>query len=864
MGFMNGSYFDIAIPTKTNISNKLKYLFELKGDNERLLVFCLNEINSVDKNNTYYPVLLKNIGFSYSELGDYFNAEKYYIDAINIAKNMGMQDTEYAGYLWTIGSFYSIIGDYEKAAEYFINVKNIYETNKTLDSNVGVFTSIASVYYRQKKIKEIQEIYNEAEPYLLKRYANDKYWRRGNLDNYSYSLLNLGHMSFYINDNKKAEDYYLELKEIQEKRAGKEHPNYASILSNLGNLYKNAGEYAKAEKNYSETIIIREKTVGKEHPYYTNTMNSLSLLYQNNNDFEKAKEIEQAVCSQTIEHINNNFSFLSEHQRNSYWATVEDIFVNSYSLSYHQPDISVNELNFNNTLFTKGILLRTNNQIRDAIYDSGDELLIQQFEQLGSLRKQINALNNADSLDVKGLQILSTRADSLDKTFTQASAKFRDLRTDMAMSWQDVQKQLNSNEAAIEFVHFRLYDKKWTDTTMYAALVLRAGMKTPAWIPLCEQKELQSALFTESKDSQIQTERLYSDRGKELYQLIWEKLEKELPKTKTIYYSPSGLFHKVAFNALPTGNGNVLLSDKYDLQLVSSTREIGRIKKDVTAIAIQDSTAVYGGLAYDNKLPVEVAAVTPTSQESTSEYSDRTKKYRRRDLPDADLRGSFSKWEYLKGTKAETEQIVKIMDNKRVPYQYYFETKGNEESFKNLSGRKADVIHLSTHGFFLPDIENEAVEEIVMQLGGSRTKPYENPLLRSGLIMSGANIQWLAKEKIVEDGVEDGILTADEISRLNLTKTKLVVLSACETGLGDVKNSEGVFGLQRAFKLAGVESLIMSLWKVPDQATSELMSAFYDEWLSGKTRHASFKSAQKKVRDKYHSPYYWAAFVMMD
>jgi len=112
--------------------------------------------------------------------------------------------------------------------------------------------------------------------------------------------------------------------------------------------------------------------------------------------------------------------------------------------------------------------------------------------------------------------------------------------------------------------------------------------------------------------------------------------------------------------------------------------------------------------------------------------------------------------------------------------------------------------------------------------------------------------------------MEDGILTADEIAKLNLTKTKLVVLSVCETGLGDVKNSEGVFGLQRAFKLAGVESLIMSLWGVPDEATSELMTTFYQQWLSGQTKQNAFKMAQQKVREKYKSPYYWAAFMMMD
>ena len=873
-------HFEWKMSTETSIFDKLNDLFLLKGDNERLLTLFLNKINDVEENSDDYLRFLNNIGVTYSNLGDYFNAEKYYIELIrNLEKRKVTQNTNFAFGLMNLGQLYSNIGDYEKAEEYLINTKNILIANNTLSYRPAIFTSIASVYKNQKKIKEEIELYNEAESYLSIINDYNKERRRNNPDNYASSLTSLGQLYYIMNEFKKSEDYYFEAKDIYEKLKGKEHHDYVARLSSLGNIYSNTGDYAKAEEHFLESITIQEKTIGKEHPYYTSSMNSLSFLYQKNSEFKKATKLVPAICYQTVEHINKNFSFLSEHQRNSYWATVEDIFENSYSLSFHSPEVATNELNFNNTLFTKGLLLRTNNQIRDAIYDSGDETLVQQFEQLGSLRKQINVLQSADSLDINNIKNLTNRADSLDKALTLSSTKFRELKADMAMSWQDVQKQLKSNEAAIEFVHFRLYDKKWTDTTMYAAMVLRPGMESPVWILLCEQKELQSALNMENDDTRLQTEMLYTGRGKELYQLIWGKLEKELPDVKTIYYSPSGLFHKIAINALPTDNENILLSDKYDTYLVSSTREIGRIKKDIITIAIQDTTTVFGGLLYDPRQvatlvdakakqtaaakPAQAAAANPVKQ-STSEYIG-AKKYRNKSvLPNVDLRSAFSKWDYLPGSLAETEKIVKLLDNKQIPYQYYFENNGNEESFKNLSGTKSDIIHLSTHGFFLPDIKREDVEDVIRNLGGNREKLYENALLRSGLIMSGANEHWLAKERIVEDDIEDGILTADEISRLNLTKTKLVVLSACETGLGDVKNSEGVFGLQRAFKLAGVQSLIMSLWKVPDEPTAELMSTFYDEWLKGKSRHESFKSAQKKVREKYQSPYYWAAFVMMD
>jgi len=562
---------------------------------------------------------------------------------------------------------------------------------------------------------------------------------------------NQGNKCFDLGDYLQAEKYYLEEKNISEKGLRKEHTSYAISLINLGYIYYLLDDYAEAEKYIMETKNIVEKTFGKENPDYSAIISNLIVLYLTMKEYEKAAIYNKENCELITKFTNNNFSFLSERQRKQYWKSQEFNFTGSYSLSYYYPVPEVNGLNYSNTLFTKGLLLRTTNGIRDAIYSSGNKELISQFEQLGNLRQEINALQQK---------------------------------------------------------------------------------------PDAKKEDMQA-------------------------------LEKELPDVKTIYYSPSGLLHKIAFNALPTGKENALLSDKYNLYLVSSTREVAQLKKEAATAAVQDSTVVYGGLLYDARQQEMQAAAKPyQQQDKTSAVS--AKSYmggmQKRDveLPDSTLRGGFSEWKYLAGTKKETEEIVSELKQKRIPTEYYTGNAGNEESFKHLSGTKTGVIHLSTHGFFLPDIENKAVEDIVQRLGGAKEKPFENPLLRSGLIMSGANNQWLAKEYIMQDGVEDGILTADEISRLNLINTKLVVLSACETGLGDVKNSEGVFGLQRAFKLAGVESLIMSLWKVPDEATAELMTNFYQQWLSGQTKQNAFKTAQQKVREKYKSPYYWAAFVMMD
>ena len=583
--------------------------------------------------------------------------------------------------------------------------------------------------------------------------------------------------------------------------------------------------------------------------------------------YKKAIIYDKEMCGLVTNFVDKNFAFLSERQRNQYWKTIENTYIASYSLSNYYLVPEVNSLNYNNALFTKGLLLRTTNGIRDAIYSSGNKELISQYEQLGNLRQEIRTLQQKTDYKKDYVQTLENSADSLDKALTQASTAFRDLKADMAMTWQDVQKQLKPDEAAIEFVDFRLYNKNWTDSTMYAALVLRPGMSSPEWIPLCEQKQLDAILQATIQNTQLQTENLYDTKGEKLFNTIWKPLEQALQGVKTVYYSPSGLLYKIAFSALPTDEDNILLSDKYNLNLVSSTREVVQLKKETNVPITQDTTVIYGGLTYDVQQSAMLAAAKPYIQQGTStdDSSDRnSKRASELELPSMALRDGLKEWPYLAGTKSETEQIVKSLSAKHISYQYYTGDKGNEESFKHLSGTKTGVIHLSTHGFFLSDIEDKVQKDFMQRLGGNKEKPFENPLLRSGLIMSGANNQWLAKDYIMQDGIEDGILTADEIAQLNLTKTKLVVLSACETGLGDVKNSEGVFGLQRAFKLAGVESLIMSLWKVPDEATADLMTTFYQQWLSGQSKQNAFKTAQQKVREKYQSPFYWAAFVMMD
>ena len=223
----------------------------------------------------------------------------------------------------------------------------------------------------------------------------------------------------------------------------------------------------------------------------------------------------------------------------------------------------------------------------------------------------------------------------------------------------------------------------------------------------------------------------------------------------------------------------------------------------------------------------------------------------------------ISKWNYLKGTLEEVNIIKSIFEKENIKVDIYEGYDATEESFKSLSGVNSPaLLHISTHGFFFPEVEKKNIKPELFNMAGQyKFKMSENPLMRSGLILAGANWVWSGGQEI--EGVENGILTAYEVSNMNLQNTELVVLSACETGLGEIKGNEGVYGLQRAFKVAGAKTIIMSLWKVPDKETVELMELFYTNWLNGMTKHDAFTNAQKEMRKKY-PPYIWSAFVMME
>lgn len=474
---------------------------------------------------------------------------------------------------------------------------------------------------------------------------------------------------------------------------------------------------------------------------------------------------------------------------------------------------------YNYSLLKKGILLTSQTEFRAAITNSTDSLIKSQWKILQ------NSGSNYFLHDEIAKRNLINYASHRSSYFNRLS-----------YTWEDVRYALHDNEAAIEFIicyNFHDFTDKQCNP-IYLALIIRKDCNEPITVALTPY--LNFAYFNPSD--------LLANDNKLLYNLLWQPLESYLQGITRVYFSPVENLNSIPIEYASMGTRRVC--DKWELYRVSSTREIiGQFNIDK-----RNSAVLYGGLQYNLKRE-ELIAISRNgayhSFNATRAICNNNLRY---------------KVQYLPGSLSEVTDIAELFAFS--PY-LVTDTIGTEESFKSLDDSSYDIIHLATHGFYWSesDISKHNNISFLHDDHFQSLSKDDNAMLRSGLVFSGANVFLEGGE--LPDDIEDGILTASELSHLNLNKTNLVVMSACDSGLGEL-SSEGVFGLQRGFKLAGVRSLLMSLWKVDDQATSILMKEFYKQYLSGKSKRQSLYLAQYVLRDSeaFSDPYYWASFILLD
>ena len=775
-------------------------------------------------------VWLKGLGTCKLNTGHTGDSERLYFEALNMLNTPEYTNHKLTRQLYdALAVLYVQTHNYTKANEYNDRAKIAYEKNMDFgDDYVGCLANGAMV-----KLSLGRNTYAKMLIDVAMRQAQTNYKERGEMDENAF-------ISFRVQP-------------------------YITMLNNASQIYQNLGYYTDAVKAIKKSIDIAEQYgLNEPVPY-----NNLGCLYLKRSKFAKAlewflksydlcrvpSEIDEigmntaiglylsndsnaaTFCSGVSENMRKNiqdmFAFMSGEERAIYWKHFVNYLPMLNIIIYESGNTDAFGAIYDNILEAKGLLLRSTNAIRDAVLNSGNEIDIADYIRIGQLKQQL--LNEKD--DETRLAI-KTEIEAIDKRLTQHVNAYSDFISTKNIHWEEVRDALSKDDAAIEFYNIPLIwglDSIQTidSEPRYCAVMLRKGYKYPHIIPLCKESQLEEL----DKVDLYETDSIFN--------LIWQPLENELKGVKNIYFAADRELHKIGIEYAPISKKENI-GDRYNLFRLSSTRVLAENKTK----GKKESAVLYGGLKYDlgkDELIAESRSGEYHPASATRAFSSNNTRYGVKYLP-----GTLKEVEEISHNFSKTPQVIT-------------DVAGTEESFKSLAGTSTDIIHLATHGFFWTDedAKNRSYVTFLNPNNKAQQSNEDNALMRSGLFFSGANIG--LKGESLPDDVEDGVLTALELSNMNLGNVDMVVMSACQSGLGET-SGEGVFGLQRGFKLAGANTLLMSLWKVDDAATQKLMIEFYRNYLSGKSKQQSLKLAQDNLRQsaEYSDPKYWAAFVLLD
>lgn len=792
-----------------NADNNLAVAHDNLGDYERAISYIKEVLKNTSINDENYSVRLQNLAFYEARLGEFGKAIETYKEALIAAKRTyGVNHSRYAQLLDAIGQLYLRKGELNQAKQLFEEAISVFEG-----------------------IKEFDESHSEYGFYL---------------NNYARTLLELKKFDDAI-------DLLNKTIEISEKDSINDKVRYIRKKHDLAKVYIRTREYAKAIdllENFKEEYRLK---LGSSNPDYGHYLKTMGKAYMGIFDYRKAIPYLDSSNRILISQIDKVFKFRSEKENKEFVKTIVPEFDEYQSMLIKNEELvgPLVEINLNNQLILKNLLLSQSRRIIDKLINSKDPYIERKVYEYKDIKSIINRnyslepsnrLINFDSLN----NVLNEKEVELVKLY---SKNFAD-KTSLDDNWELVRKILKEDEIAIEFSNFKFFENNSRrDSILYVAYVYKKNWGKPKIIKLFEEQELKKVLKNKTPNQ------LYAIRGskakgisdlKNVYELVWKPLEEDLTDVSSIYFAPCGILNQIPFSAISL-EGKSRLIDKYNLIQLSSTSKISSLQTEF----LPSDILFFGGIEYDHN---EIGNVLDTTKLNFKELE--SFKSSKSSI------GKAKSWKFLPGTLKEIKNIKQEFDIRNISNKTLKGKNASEKEFKKLDGNGPKIIHIATHGFFF---ENFQLKSIKSQSLENMSLYYhsEDPLLRSGLILAGGNYAWNHGTNPYE--IEDGILTSMEISNLDLSNTDMVVLSACETGLGDIDGSEGVYGLQRAFKMSGVDIIIMSLWEVPDIETAEFMERFYRNWLGGIEVRRAFNQTQRFMANKYKGePEKWAAFVLFE
>jgi len=824
----------------------------------------------------YVALSFNNLAELYRETSRYTEAELLFKHALKVGeKALGPEHPDVGKSLNNLALLYDDTGRYAEAEPLYKRALKIHEkalgpehpdVGKSLN-NLGVF------FTKTGRYAEAEPLFNRSLE-IREKALGPKH------SDVAESLNNLAELYRNTSRYPEAEPLYKRALKIYEKAFGPEHPNVAPLLNNLALVYQNKGRYAEAELLFKRALKISEKSFGPEHPNVAKWLLNLAVLNVNTRKYDIAHGYFMRCLEAQILHRKRVLTGLSERHQLAFVQTqqVQTHAMLSHILKYMREDNRAVQDAMNNWLKWKGVVLETQSRYVAMVMQSQDPEIQASWKRLQEVRQYIARMIMAGPDKMKltpatyqvRLRELANEAEELEALLSQKSAPFA---LEQRMGQMDVgrlARLVGTSGVYIDFAKVSMYDflKDRSTEEHYGVFVLvpeQAGKYNLHLIDLGKAEEIDKMIQMWRKHNNAgDTEKMLRS-GQELYGRIFKPIERWLKGRKRLVVCLDGELHLLPMEALAAGidkrGKETYVMDKWEVVYVPAGRDILRWGEPGTG---SRAVVVMADPDYDLGLDKRTKVITQLKLPSAAQGE--------RPI----MRGGISddlqkiRFERLEGTQKEGRQVKRALSREGYDVKLCMGEQAIEEVLQSLSGPR--LVHLATHGFFLAQEEPDLREQIQGKSRASllgQGKDWsdmagvvgEHPLLRSGVVLAGANSS-------IAKGRDEGILHGTKVQGLRLWGTDLVVLSACETGLGIVRAGEGVFGLQRSFILAGARTLIASLWKVDDDATALFMSEFYKAWTGGTNKSEALAKARRAVRNhpghpEWSDPFYWAAFILV-
>ena len=779
---------------------------------------------------------LNDLALLYIETGEFTNAEKSLSESSKLVKQtFGDKSTKYAEVLLLYKRLYSAIGDYEKAEKAIGEVVTILQNNFG-ENHIKVANPMSQqaleILHNHKKemVKAVKDGTPSSrvivcEGLLEKSQKIIKESLGTQNPSYAEALKNAGIFYLQLSQLEKATSHIEESRDIWVAILGKENVRSARLDFIRGNIAYYEKEYSKALDYFKRSTKAYASIFDDKHPDYVESLGMESRMYFILDNPKEAVRTAEESVDKSLAYINTIFSGLSERGKANYWEKVKGQFeyYKTLAFTYHTeyPDMIGKVFDIN--LQTKAILLNASLKVKEQIMSSGDSTLVSNYIQWATLKENLaTAVSMSPEqrrLDNINIAEIESDVESLEKYLAQHSSVFLTGKSkDDTYEWESLRSAIGKNDAVVEIIPFRKFEDNFTDSVWYAYLkVDRNTKRNPEFILNKEGMKMNDNYIKYYRNSII-----FSSEDNKSYERFWKPVEQLVGDLEgTIYMAVDGAYSRLNLENIRLPEGGFVIN-KYDIALIGTSRDLldeAQNKKNNHSPKTGNEAVLVGNPSYYEK-----------SYDS-----------------------NFKTVVALEGTEEEVKYLGNYLSKNQWKSNLLLNDKATEEAIKQVNN--PTVFHIATHGFYVEERENNELDDIA-------GKAVKNPLLRSGLLLRNGG-QLIQNSQVYEYNKEDGILTAYEAMNLNLDNTDLVVLSACETGLGEIKPGEGVFGLQRAFTVAGADNIIISLFKVSDEATKEFMILFYEKWVGGLSKRVAFQEAKKELMKKYENPKLWGAFLMI-